>query len=101
MIQLRMLTVQVVTAVPTFVLVPVCVVYSCFGFAKLKGVHSILPAGLLLVKLQGLLGASAWPVAGLLAMVASCGVSERGQSKAKLHNQNIYRAEFGFLGESA
>ena len=97
MIQLRMLTVQVVTAVPTFVLVPVCVVYSCFGFAKLKGVHSILPAGLLLVKLQGLLGASAWPVAGLLAMVASCGVSERGQSKAKLHNQKVLSATFTVL----
>ena len=81
-----MLTVQVVTAVPTFVLVPACVMYSLK--VRSGNFHSILPAGLLLVDLQGLLGASAWPVAGLLAVVAFRGVSEP-RSKEKQDGQTV------------
>ena len=75
LLQVRMLTAQLVTAVPPFVLVIGCLVYSfvhCLPTSqpRVAFVKSLRPPALLVIALQGLLGSLVWPAIALLAALA-------------------------------
>eukprot|EP01043_Picozoa_sp_COSAG02_P002628 COSAG02_NODE_61_length_43452_cov_741.297804_26_plen_681_part_00 len=83
-----MLTVQLVNAVPPFVLIVGCLLHSIWILLKplvfahkqydahKQFLESLLPVALLAIGLQGLFGSLIWPAVGLLSITAYLGTSK-------------------------